>query len=77
MWVCEVCSSRMRGAKPSCIACCVSEYAPEISAWDATIAADVAITTIGINAHVGASRKNGFTTAGGVVEQQAPPGRGS
>ena len=37
----------MRGEKPSCTACWVSEKAPEMSACDATIVAIVARTTMG------------------------------
>jgi hypothetical protein len=37
----------MRGRKPSCTACLVSEYAPEITACDAITVAAVASTIIG------------------------------
>ena len=37
----------MRGRKPSWMACLVSEYAPEIVAWEATTPAIVASATIG------------------------------
>jgi hypothetical protein len=43
----EVCTMVTRGTNPSCTACCVSENAPEIRAWDATTVARVAISTIG------------------------------
>ena len=36
----------MRGRKPSCIACWVTEKAPEMTAWDAITVATVASTTI-------------------------------
>ena len=44
-----------RGQYPSCTACRVSENAPEISAWDATTAAAVAMPTIGYSAQPGTS----------------------
>ncbi len=37
----------MRGQKPSCTACRVTEYAPEITACDATMVAIVASATRG------------------------------
>ena len=37
----------MRGRKPSCIACLVSEYAPEITACEAITVAMVASATMG------------------------------
>jgi hypothetical protein len=42
-----------RGLYPSCTACRVRENAPEISACDATIAADVEIATIGYSPQLG------------------------
>ena len=34
-----------RGRRPSCIACCESENAPEITAWDAITVAVASSTT--------------------------------
>jgi hypothetical protein len=42
--------------KPSWTACIVSEYAPEIKACEAMMAAQVASTMSGYKAHWGASR---------------------
>ena len=47
---------RMRGRRPSWIACLVTENAAEIRACDAITAAAVASTTSGTCAHVGAIR---------------------
>ena len=44
-----------RGLYPSCTACCVSENAPEMSACEATTAADVAIPMSGYKNQRGAS----------------------
>ena len=49
--------------KPSWTACCVTENAPEITAWLAMIAAAEARISSGHCRPSGASRKNGFTTA--------------
>jgi hypothetical protein len=38
---------RSRGLKPSWMACCVREKAPEISAWDAITVAMVESATMG------------------------------
>ena len=56
---------RMRGRKPSWMACLVIENAPEITACEAITVAAVASTTIGTSAHCGNMRKNGFSIAPG------------
>src|ERR687885_362653 len=53
----------MRGKRPSCTACRVSEKAPVMTAWLAMMVASVAIPTIGMSAQSGTSRKNGFSMA--------------
>ena len=60
----------MRGRKPSCIACWVTENAPEITACEAITVATVASTTSSTGCPRGTSRKNGFAIAAGVVEDQ-------
>ena len=47
---------RMRGRRPSWIACLVIEYAPEIMACEAITVAAVASTTAGISSACGNSR---------------------
>ena len=61
----------MRGRKPSCVACCEIEKAPEITAWLAMIVASVASRTSGSRAHSGAIRKNGFCTDAGLLISSA------
>lgn len=50
---------RNLGVYPSCIACCVSEKTPEISACEAITVAIVASSTMGMIPHAGTRRKNG------------------
>jgi hypothetical protein len=52
----EVWTMVMRGRKPSCTACLVSENAPEIVACDAITVAAVASAIIGYRAQPGSSR---------------------
>ena len=73
----EVWRTTSRGRKPSRIAWRVTLNAPEITAWEAMIAATVERITIGIRAQSGNSRKNGFDDAPGVSTGSARPGRGS
>jgi hypothetical protein len=61
-----------RGRKPSRIACRVTLNAPEITAWEAMIAATVERITIGIRAQSGKSRKNGLALALGSERISAP-----
>ena len=68
----DVCSTRMRGRKPSCIAWLVIEYTPEITACDAITVAAVESTTIGSSAQSGKSLKNGFSIASGCAASSAP-----
>ena len=46
----------MRGMKPSWIACCVTENAPEITAWEAITAAMLAMISSGHWNHSGARK---------------------
>ncbi|CFN73824.1 Uncharacterised protein [Bordetella pertussis] len=62
----------MRGQKPSCTACRVTEKAPEITAWDATTVATVASPTSAASPHSGAIRKNGLRIAAGSRSSNAP-----
>ncbi len=62
----------MRGRKPSCMACLVSEYAPEITACEAITEARVARITAGASQALGKSRKNGFSSAPGSRSSSAP-----
>ena len=50
----------------------MTENAPEMTAWEAMIAATVATTTIGTSAQWGNSRKNGLSTAFGSSRISAP-----
>ena len=59
-----------RGRKPSRIAWRVTQKAPEITAWEAMIAATVARITIGIRAQSGNIRKNGLAGGRRVLEDQ-------
>src|SRR6185437_176786 len=52
----DVCTTRMRGEKPSCTASRVIEYAPEITAWEAITVATAASTIIGTSNACGTSR---------------------
>jgi hypothetical protein len=62
-----------RGQYPSCTACWVSEYAPEMSACEATTVAKVAMATMGYT-HTPESRpKKGLSrTAVGAASRAAP-----
>ena len=62
----------MRGQKPSCTAWRVTEYAPEITACDATMVATVASATSGARPHSGAILKNGLRIAPGSRNSNAP-----
>ena len=64
----------MRGRKPSCIACWVTENAPEMTACEAITVATVASTTISFwpVCPPGTSRKNGFAIAVGWARISAP-----
>ena len=53
--------------KPRCIACWVTEKAPEITAWLAMIVAKVARMTSGSRIASGASRKKGFRSVSAAV----------
>ena len=53
-------------------ACWVSEYAPDMRAWVAMIAAAVASTTSGTRPHMGPCGGKGFSADSGSAEQQAP-----
>ena len=62
---------RRRGMKPSWIACCVTEKAPEITAWQAMTAAIVARTTSGSAQTCGREQdRTGFRCACASREQQ-------
>ena len=50
----------------------VSEYAPEIRAWEAMTVASVARTVSGRTNQSGAMLKNGFSTASGSERISAP-----
>ncbi len=67
-----MCSTVSRGRKPSWTAWRVTENAPEITAWEATIAATVATITIGTCSQLGNSRKNGLSTAPGFSRISEP-----
>jgi hypothetical protein len=60
-----------RGLYPNCTACRVSEKAPEMSACDATMAALVAITTMGYNPQLGTRLKKGLAAASGRTSSRA------
>ncbi|MCY1301509.1 hypothetical protein D9M68_450620 [compost metagenome] len=62
----------MRGQKPNCTAWRVTEYAPEITACDATIVAIVARATSGASPQSGAIMKNGLRMASGSRNSSAP-----
>ncbi|MNL40978.1 hypothetical protein D3C87_1633630 [compost metagenome] len=62
----------MRGQKPSWTAWRVTEYAPEITACDATMVAMVASATKGTRPQSGAIRKNGLRMASGLRSNSAP-----
>ena len=47
---------RSRGRYPIWAACCVSEKAPEMTAWEAMTVATVARITMGIRPQLGTSR---------------------
>ena len=70
--VVEVWVTVMRGRKPSCMHCRAMENAPEISAWLAITVATVASTTRHSRSDSGHSRKNGFSTAAGLLITSAP-----
>lgn len=55
----DVCRTLSRGMRPRCRACCDTEKAPEMTAWEAMTVAIVASTTIGSTSGWGARRKNG------------------
>ncbi|MND06420.1 hypothetical protein D3C83_277790 [compost metagenome] len=63
--------------KPSWIACCVTEKAPEMTAWLAMMVAMVARMTSGRRNASGARKKNGFLTvssaSAGVWERSKAP----
>ena len=61
-----------RGRKPSWTAWRVTEKAPEITACEAMTVAIVAMTTIGMRAQCGKSRKKGLSMARGVWRISAP-----
>lgn len=63
---------RMRGNRPSLIACSVSENAPEIMACEAMTVANVANRTSGTCAQAGASWKNGLSMAAGSASSRPP-----
>ena len=54
---------RSRGRYPIWAACCVTENAPEMTAWEAMTVAAAARITIGIRAQPGTSRKKGLLIA--------------
>ena len=54
------------------MACTVRENAPEISACEAMIVANVARITSGQRAHSGPMRKNGLVIASGSSRSRAP-----
>ena len=61
-----------RGENPSCTACCVSEYAPLISACDAMMVAMVAMKIAGKSKEAGTSSKNGLFTSAPRSMRSAP-----
>ena len=54
------------------MACCESENAPEITAWDAITVAAVASSTTGHNPQSGNNLKNGLSAASGWASTSAP-----
>lgn len=63
---------RMRGSKPSAMACLVIEKVPEMVAWEAITAAAVDSMTSGYTLQAPSWLKNGFDTASGWVSSSAP-----
>ena len=61
-----------RGKKPSCMTCLVTLKAPVMRACEAITVAQVASTTSGIKAQLGAIKKKGFLTAAGLANNKAP-----
>ena len=62
----------IRGLYPSWTAWWVNENAPEMSAWEAMMAAAVARPTMGRSAQGGARRKNGCLAAVLSISSSAP-----
>ena len=52
--------------------CRATENPPEISAWLAITVAAVASTTIGSRSQSGPNKKNGFSSASGLLSTSAP-----
>ena len=61
-----------RGKKPSCIAWCVSEKAPEMSACEAMTVAAAESTTSATVHRPETSEKNGLAAAAGLASMSAP-----
>lgn len=73
----EVYFTSKRGTKPSCIACRVTENAPEITACDAITVAAVDSTTSGSNLPVGGQMVERIVDTARIGEQKALLGQSS